>query len=143
MSRTVKERRREERRQWREQEERDIEASKQRMARETGVPRSHPKFERLWDMAWQEGHSNGISEVEQYFREFAQLVVPDQPPAPVAPDASNASLGRIVQVIRAELPPSLPDERKLEVLTPLVSWLQGQELALLLAQEGEVEESGR
>lgn len=73
---TEQEKRIEKRTRWREQEDRDIEASKQRMAKETGVPRTHPKFERAWQIAWEEGHSSGISEVENYFRELADLLKP-------------------------------------------------------------------
>ena len=73
---TTQEKRIEERKKWREQEARDIEASKQRMAEETGVPRTHSKFELAWDIAWSEGHSSGISEVENYFRELADLLKP-------------------------------------------------------------------
>lgn len=68
--------REEERRRWREQEAHEIEESKERMSVECGVPRSHPKFERVWDIAWSLGHSSGIYEVENYFRELADLLKP-------------------------------------------------------------------
>lgn len=58
----------------REQDAREIESSKNRMAEETGVSRANPKFEMAWRMAWEEGHSVGIGEVEDCFRELAQLI---------------------------------------------------------------------
>ncbi len=72
---TAQEKRVEERKKWREQEACDIEASKQRMSEETGMDRNHPKFEKVWDMAWDQGHASGISEVEIYFRDLAELIM--------------------------------------------------------------------
>ena len=72
----TKEQRQEERRQRREQESRDIEASKQRMSEELGVPITHSKFKRAWIIAWQHGHASGIGEVENRFRELADLLKP-------------------------------------------------------------------
>lgn len=65
----------EQRKKWREQEALEIEASKQRMAEETAMTREHPKFEKVWRMAWDQGHASGISEVESYFRDLAELVM--------------------------------------------------------------------
>lgn len=34
----------------------------------------HPKREKCWDLAWEYGHSNGLSEVCLYFEDFVQLL---------------------------------------------------------------------
>lgn len=72
---STKEERVEQRRQWREQEARDIEASKAKMASEYGLERDH-KFDIAWDISWSRGHSSGINEVENYFGELVDLLVP-------------------------------------------------------------------
>ncbi len=63
----------EQRKAWRERQAKDIEASKRRMAKECGVERN-AKFDKAWDIAWDRGHSAGISEVEGYFRTLAELI---------------------------------------------------------------------
>lgn len=30
--------------------------------------------DRVWELAWQEGHSSGFGDVEHYYQEFAELV---------------------------------------------------------------------
>jgi len=35
---------------------------------------SHPKADKLFDMAWEDGHSSGLEEVEAYFVEFMVLL---------------------------------------------------------------------
>lgn len=35
---------------------------------------NNPKREQCFTVAWQEGHSGGYSEVENYFREFVELI---------------------------------------------------------------------
>jgi hypothetical protein len=44
------------------------------LSEHTGVPRSHPKWGVLWNLAWEHGHSAGITEVVYYFEEFAELI---------------------------------------------------------------------
>lgn len=34
----------------------------------------HPKAQRLFDLAWQEGHSSGYNEVLNYYSEFSDLL---------------------------------------------------------------------
>lgn len=53
----------------------EIESSKQRMSDKTGMSRNHPKFERVWAMAWDSGHACGIAEVEMHFEDLADLVM--------------------------------------------------------------------
>ena len=72
---TTKEQRIEERRKWREQESRAIEAAKAEMAQEYGLERN-AKFDRAWEIAWSYGHSSGISEVKNYFHELADFLKP-------------------------------------------------------------------
>lgn len=60
----------------RAEEDKQIEDSKNAMALETGIPRSHPKFEKAWNIAYEEGHSSGLTEVEYYFRQLADLLKP-------------------------------------------------------------------
>ncbi len=71
----TKEERSEERRKCLEQEARGIEAAKAEMAEECGLERC-AKFDRAWEIAWGYGHSNGISEVKNYFREISELLKP-------------------------------------------------------------------
>lgn len=52
-----------------------IEASKITMANLYGLPRNE-KFEKAWKIAWDQGHSSGIGEVEAYFGELAELIKP-------------------------------------------------------------------
>lgn len=49
---------------------------KERLLKETGLA-NHPKADRLWDLAWDRGHSAGFYEVEAEFRELATLLLPD------------------------------------------------------------------
>lgn len=58
---------------WREQEAEEIEASKVKMLAMHGLVRD-AKFELAWKLAWDYGHSSGISEVELYFSELAELL---------------------------------------------------------------------
>lgn len=34
----------------------------------------HPKADKLWELAWDYGHSSGLREVELHYAEFAELV---------------------------------------------------------------------
>lgn len=36
----------------------------------------HPKEEKVWNMAWEEGHSEGLYMVYQYYDDLADLVKP-------------------------------------------------------------------
>lgn len=38
--------------------------------------KGHPKAQRLWELAWQHGHSNGLEEVEMYYSDFVELIKP-------------------------------------------------------------------
>ena len=60
----------------REQETRDIEALKLRLAVRHGLERN-AKFDKAWYLAWDYGHADGLKEVEQYFDELAELLKPD------------------------------------------------------------------
>jgi hypothetical protein len=64
----------ERRRKWREEEAARVEASKDRAAESTGIPRDHPKFEVAWRIAWDLGHSSGFHEVENYFDDLSELL---------------------------------------------------------------------
>lgn len=35
----------------------------------------HPKRDKLYELAWEHGHSSGFTEVENYYGDFAQLLV--------------------------------------------------------------------
>lgn len=35
---------------------------------------NHPKADRLWDLAWEHGHSSGLQDVIHYYEEFLSLV---------------------------------------------------------------------
>ena len=37
---------------------------------------NHPKRQILWDLAWEQGHAGGFSDVENYYRELVVLIVP-------------------------------------------------------------------
>lgn len=49
------------------------EALKARLEDEHGL-REHPKRELLWSKAWDLGHSYGLSEVENYYADLAELL---------------------------------------------------------------------
>jgi hypothetical protein len=50
------------------------EVFKDLLAGEYGIKRDHPKFEKVFDLAWSYGHSSGYSEVESHFMDFVELV---------------------------------------------------------------------
>lgn len=56
-------------------EETEKDEQKARLAADEGIA-GHPKLDALYSLAWQYGHSSGFSEVESYFREFAELLKP-------------------------------------------------------------------
>ena len=37
--------------------------------------RDNPKEERLWELAWSNGHSSGFSEVAMHYEEMAELIL--------------------------------------------------------------------
>lgn len=45
----------------------------ERLAKEHGVE-NNPKRGLLWAKAWEHGHSSGYSEVENYYRDFVELI---------------------------------------------------------------------
>ena len=44
------------------------------LAEEYDLPLTHPKFDRVYNLAYQHGHGSGYSDVENYFSEFVELV---------------------------------------------------------------------
>lgn len=48
-------------------------AHKQKLEEKYGVV-GHPKADRLYELAWEHGHSSGYSEVEIYYDDFVELV---------------------------------------------------------------------
>lgn len=71
----TKEQRIEDRRKWQEKEANDIEAAKIELLREYGLDRN-AKFEKAWELAWNQGHAYGIEPVKEYFRELVDLIIP-------------------------------------------------------------------
>ncbi len=55
---------------------------REQLERELGLV-GHPKASALWSKAWNLGHANGMSEVEHYYRDLADLLTPV--PSPAAP----------------------------------------------------------
>lgn len=45
------------------------------IAEECGIL-GHPKEEKVWNMAWEHGHSSGFSEIAIFYSDFADLVKP-------------------------------------------------------------------
>lgn len=43
------------------------------LAKEYGLI-NHPKEQKVWELAWSEGHSSGYYSVEQYYDQFSELV---------------------------------------------------------------------
>lgn len=48
-------------------------ALKDRLEKENGLE-NHKKKDRLWDLAWEYGHSEGYPMVEQHYNELAELM---------------------------------------------------------------------
>jgi erythromycin esterase-like protein len=63
------------RREWLDEQAREIEAMKAELAAEHGVPRD-AKFEKAWNAAWSFGHSSGLPEVRYYFEELVEIIKP-------------------------------------------------------------------
>lgn len=57
------------------QHEIDIENAKHRLVEETQMERNHPKFDRVWDFAYENGHASGLGEVELLFKEVAEIIM--------------------------------------------------------------------
>lgn len=55
---------------WRVQED----TFKDLLAEEYGLPRTHPKFEKAYYLAYEHGHSSGFSDIENYFIGLVPLV---------------------------------------------------------------------
>lgn len=70
-----REKRRAQRQIWREEEAKEIEAAKAELSDEYGLERN-AKFETAWGIAWEYGHSSGISEVKIYFDDLVPLLQP-------------------------------------------------------------------
>ena len=51
-----------------------VESFKNLLAEEYGLPRTHPKFDTVYSLAYSHGHGNGYSDVESLFSEFVELV---------------------------------------------------------------------
>jgi len=66
----------EDRKKWREEETQKRVDQKAQLAEEHGVV-DHPKLDKVYDLAWQHGHSAGFHEVEMYFEEFVELIQKD------------------------------------------------------------------
>lgn len=64
---------REMRKKWREDEYRLKQVFKQDALEELGLSK-HEKADKLFEMAWEEGHSNGLGEVWIYMEQFAELI---------------------------------------------------------------------
>jgi len=63
------------RREWLDEQAREAEQIKDRLAAEHGVPRD-AKFDKAWSIAWSFGHRSGFSEVRCYFDEIVELIKP-------------------------------------------------------------------
>lgn len=56
-----------------ERERLEREAHKLKLEIQFGLQK-HPKKDKLYDLAWEYGHSEGYHEVEVHYREFAELL---------------------------------------------------------------------
>ncbi len=63
------------RKEYNEREAREIEEAKASLAVEYKIPRD-AKFDKAWRLAWEYGHSSGLSEVRLYFSELVELIRP-------------------------------------------------------------------
>lgn len=62
-----------ERAEYNRKEAAEIEAFKDKMAKDHGIPRD-AKFDRAWRLAWEYGHSSGLGEVSIYFSDLVELI---------------------------------------------------------------------
>lgn len=44
------------------------------LAEEYGLPRTHPKFDKVYSYAYEQGHSSGYSDVEIYFADIVDII---------------------------------------------------------------------
>ena len=58
---------------WRKKEADIIDQFKQACFEYYGIAKS-PKRELAWNMAWEEGHGNGLAEVEIYLSKYSELI---------------------------------------------------------------------
>ena len=56
-----------------EEEEKKRSEFKEKLAKEYGIE-NHPKLDRLFEIAWDFGHSSGFNEVDIYFSEMVDLI---------------------------------------------------------------------
>jgi hypothetical protein len=70
----IKALRREQRQLWGTIEGIKAETFRKLLAVEYDLPITHPKFDRVYSLAYQHGHGSGYSDVENYFSEFVDLV---------------------------------------------------------------------
>ena len=56
-----------------EEEEKKRSEFKEELAKEYGI-KNHPKLDRLFEIAWNFGHSSGFNEVDLYFSEMVDLI---------------------------------------------------------------------
>jgi hypothetical protein len=75
MTRNGAERRREQRNKYRAEEARLISLFKADLENQHGVA-GHPKADRLFELAWDYGHSSGYNEVAYYYDDLAELIKP-------------------------------------------------------------------
>ena len=61
--------------QWQQEQARQIECAKAEMAAVYNLPRD-ARFDTAWNIAWDLGHSSGISEVKIYFGDLVPLLKP-------------------------------------------------------------------
>ena len=66
--------RQEQRELWGERDQIRDEAFKNLLVEEYGVPRTHPRFDKAYGLAYDYGHSSGYSEIENYFMSLVELI---------------------------------------------------------------------
>lgn len=60
---------------WAKQDQIETEIFKDLLAKEYGLPRNHPKFDKAFSLAYEHGHSSGYGDIENYFADFVGLVI--------------------------------------------------------------------
>lgn len=58
---------------WREKEKKKKASHKLRLEKEFGIV-DHPKSDKLYEIAWSFGHSEGFNEVESYYLDMVELL---------------------------------------------------------------------
>lgn len=59
----------------REREQQENQQVFEALCQEYGVV-NHPKAQKVWDMAWERGHSSGYDSVRSEFEELVELILP-------------------------------------------------------------------